>query len=131
MIEPREYTDKDRRVFGLVLGALLGGLAFLQARKGRPVWPVLAALGALFALAAAFLPGLLAPVLAAWMRVALVLAAVNAFLLMGLLYALVMTPVGLFKRLVGEDLLGEAPDKETYWRPHAKRVGDGDYKKLF
>ncbi|TPW21286.1 MAG: hypothetical protein FD126_833, partial [Elusimicrobia bacterium] len=92
MIEPREYTDKDRRAFGLVLGGLLMGAAYLQARKGRPVWPVLAALGALSALAAAVLPGLLAPVLAAWMRVALVLAAVNAFLLMGLLYVLVMTP---------------------------------------
>ncbi len=131
MIEPREYTDKDRRAFGLVLGGLLMGAAYLQARKGRPVWPVLAALGALSALAAAVLPGLLAPVLAAWMRVALVLAAVNAFLLMGLLYVLVMTPVGLFKRLTGEDLLGEAPDARTYWRPHAKRLGEGDYKKLF
>lgn len=131
MIEPREYTDKDRRAFGLVLGGLLLGVAFLQARKGRPVWPVLAALGALFALAALVIPSLLAPVLAAWMRVAMVLAAVNAFLLMGLLYILVMTPVGVFKRLSGEDLLGEAPDAKTYWRPRAKRLGDGDYKKLF
>lgn len=133
MIEAREYTDKDRRVFGLVLGALLLGLAAVQARGGRAVWPVLAGLGGLCALAGAFLPGLLAPVLAAWMRFATVIAAVNTFVLMGLLYVFVFTPLGLFKRLLGEDPLGERSkdDGDSYWRPHAKRAGAEDYKRLF
>lgn len=131
MIEPREYTDKDRRVFGLVLGGILLVLAYFQARKGRPVWPVLAGLGALCALAAAVLPGLLAPVLAGWMRVAMVLAAVNTYLLMALLYLFVFTPLGLFKRMRGEDPLEQAPDGESYWQPRAKRTGADAYKRLF
>lgn len=133
LIEPREYTDKDRRVFGLVLGGLLLGLAALQARRGRPIWPVLAGAGALCALAGAFLPGLLAPVLSAWMRVATVIAAVNTYVLMGILYVFVFTPLGQFKRLRGEDPLdeGEKGDDKSYWRPHEKRAGTDGYKRLF
>lgn len=133
LIEPRLYTDKDRRVFGLVLGGLLLGLAALQAHRGRAVWPVLAGAGALCALAGAFLPGLLAPVLSVWMRVATVIAAANTFVLMGILYVFVFTPLGLFKRLRGEDPLdeGEKGDGKSYWRPHVKRTGAEDYKRLF
>ena len=131
MIEPRDYTDRDRRVFGLVLGALLLGVALLQARKGRPVWPVAAALGALTASAAAARPALLAPVLGVWMRVAKVLAAVNAFVLMGGLFFLVFTPLGLLKRLMGEDPLEQTPEGESYWSPHTPRGGVEGYKRLF
>lgn len=131
MIEPRDYTDRDRRAFGLVLGALLLGSAFLQARKGGPAWPLPAALGGLLAAAAIVRPALLAPALQAWMRVAAVLAAVNAFVLMGGLYFLVITPLGLFKRIRGEDPLEQTPRGETYWSPHASRGGVEDYKRLF
>jgi hypothetical protein len=131
LIEPRDYTDRDRRVFGLVLGALLLGVALVQARKGRPIWPLAAVLGALTVSAAAVRPTLLAPVLVGWMRVAAVLAAVNAFVLMGGLFFLVITPLGLFKRLLGEDPLEQTPEGESYWSPHASRGGVDDYKRLF
>lgn len=133
MIEPREYTEKDRRVFGLVLGGLLLTVAVLQARKGRPYWWVPAMIGSASALLGAVLPRLLTPVLAVWMRFAGVMAAINTCVLMGIIYFFVIAPFGLYKRLRRQDPLDEYPSigEESYWQPHARRAGSDDYKLLF
>ena len=74
--------------------------------------------------------GRLARALAVWMRFAAVMAAVNSFILMLVFYALVFAPLGIGKRLLGEDFFGEAPDGESGWRPRAGRPTE-DYKRLF
>ena len=43
-----------------------------------------------------------------------------SFVLLGLLFYGVLTPIGLFFRLIGRDALQRRiePERETYWQPH-------------
>jgi hypothetical protein len=47
---------------------------------------------------------------------------VLSFVLLGLLFFAVLTPIGLFFRLIGRDALQRRlePERETYWQPHEK-----------
>ena len=47
---------------------------------------------------------------------------VLSFVLLGLLFFAVLTPIGLFFRLIGRDALQRRlePEAETYWQPHEK-----------
>lgn len=132
MIEsPREFTDKDKRVFGLVLGGLLGFAAFHSWRKGGIAWPALSGLGAVSTLVALTAPAAFTTVLGAWMRAARLMAAVNTNLFMALLWTLIFTPFGLLRRVFKIDHLniGRAA-QESYWRAHKVRNVDA-YRRLF
>lgn len=133
MIErPREFTDKDRRVFGLVLGGLLLLAAFFSWRKGGFAWPALLGLGAASSVLALADPAALAPLLKVWMRAAGVMAKVNTFLLMGVMWTVIFIPLALLMRLLKTGLLdlGRGPKKKTYWLDHKAR-STAAYKRLF
>ena len=97
-------TSSDRS-FGLVVaGALLvvGGLPLLSGRGVR--WWSLAA-AAVLALLAGVRPSLLAPLNRAWTRLGLALGEVTAPVVLGLVFYLAVTPIGLVMRRCGHDLL--------------------------
>jgi xanthine dehydrogenase molybdopterin-binding subunit B len=82
--------------------------------------------GVLLVLAGAVIPGRLAPVYRAWMRLALLLSKVTTPIFMGLIYFVVLTPTGLLIRLVGRDPLQPPKVNGTYWvtRPLSKPADD-------
>lgn len=128
---PVRMGEKESRTFGLVLGGLLAGAAFLCWRKGVSAWPALALAGGLSALVAGVSPASLIPVLKVWMRAAGVVAAVNTAVLMTLLWAVVFVPWGLFRFLARIELLDlRFRDAKSYWRDHAQRPKES-YKRLF
>ena len=52
----------------------------------------------------------------AWMRLAELLAMVNTYILLSLMYWLVLTPLGTIMRLCGRDVLRRrSRTRETYW----------------
>jgi hypothetical protein len=61
---------------------------------------VTGALGASLVLAGLVVPGYLGPVYRAWMQFALLLSKVTTPIFMGVVYFLVITPIGLLRRLV-------------------------------
>jgi hypothetical protein len=105
-------------VFGFVIGAaflLLAGLAFW---RGRAIWPAPAVVSAVLILAAAVAPGLLAPLNALWLKLALLLSRIVNPVAMLVVYCLLIVPTGLIMRALGRRPidLGYNPELVSYWR---------------
>lgn len=113
-----ELSSKDLREFGLVTGAIFAGLFGLLfpwlLEHSFPLWPwiVFAAL----AVPALVAPRSLKPVYRAWMRFGLLISRFTTPLILGIVFYLIITPTGLFRRMIGKDAMEKTPDKdcETY-----------------
>jgi predicted membrane protein len=109
---------KGLREFGLVTGgvvALLFGLFFPWLLEFKfPLWPwvVFAVLGALGLVA----PTSLRPVHYWWMRFALLLSKITTPIILGVVFYLLVTPIGLIMRMLGKDPMKRARgrDLDTY-----------------
>ena len=113
-------TVSELRKFGLVLGPTLGAIAvFLLWRGSSIVGNVLLGLATLLMLGGLFRPSLLRPVERVWMALAERLAGVMTYVILGLTFYLVITPLGLLLRIMGKDLLqlSEAENSDSYWVP--------------
>ena len=102
-----DLDRKGLREFALVTGGIVAGLfgvgfPWLLGRPW-PLWPwlLLAALGTT-GLAA---PMALKPVYRAWMKLGLLLNRITAPLLLGILFFVVISPIGLLRRLKGNDAM--------------------------
>ncbi len=100
-----EPSLKELRQFGLIFGLILTGVfaLLLPWLKGTawPVWPWFPA--SLFWFAAAFAPGALQPVYRAWMKLAMIINAVVTRVVLGIVYYLVVSPMGMAMKLMGKD----------------------------
>ncbi|WP_107669014.1 SxtJ family membrane protein [Cyanothece sp. BG0011] len=102
-----KLDKKGLREFGLITGgmiALLFGLLLpLLWGHSLPLipWIIAAVLGSLGLL----IPQSLAPIYQGWMRVAQVLAWVNSRVILGLIFFIIVTPMGLFMKLIKRDPL--------------------------
>jgi Saxitoxin biosynthesis operon protein SxtJ len=110
-------TGSSDRAFGLIFAAMAGVLAVLAAWKGRSSalgWTI-ALLG--FLTVALIAPPLLGPLNRGWRWLGLKLAKITTPLVMGLLFFVVLTPVGVIMRLAGNDplRLRFEPDNPSYW----------------
>jgi predicted membrane metal-binding protein len=105
------------RSFGLVFAAFFALVAGLRWWRGHSdfMWWLLPA--AAFALAALAWTAPLAPLNRAWTRLGQLLHAIVNPLLMGLVFAVAIVPLGLVLRLLGKDLLRlrRDPSAATYW----------------
>lgn len=105
------------RGFGIVFAVVFAGLGVLGMWRGAPSAPWLLAAGAAFALLAAFVPHRLAPLNRAWTAFGLLLSRVMNPLLIGAIFFLIVTPIGLLMRALGKDPLarGLDPVADSYW----------------
>lgn len=116
-----ELDRKGLRSFGLTTGAILAALfgVLLPWLLGHswPTWPwiVFAVLGA----SALIAPSALRPVYTNWMRFGLLASRITTPLIMGLVFFLVISPIGLFRRLMHRDALNRSfdPSASTYRSP--------------
>jgi len=114
----KEITKKDLRQFGLVLGAVLCLIGYMHFRKGHTnVFTWFLGFG-MFSLAVAVIsPGVLRGPCKIFSKAAHGIGWFNTRLILILLYYLILTPVGLIRRLVGKDLLNRHIDRDarSYW----------------
>jgi hypothetical protein len=107
-----ELDRKGLRDFGLVTGsivAVLFGLFFpWLLERGWPVWPwiLFAVLGGVGLIA----PLALKPVYRAWMWLGLLLNRITTPLILGIVFFLVISPIGLLRRLKRTDALDRSFD---------------------
>lgn len=106
---------KAERQFGFVFAAVFALAAFW------PLWPLHAPkLGWLagavaWALTALVYPRILAPLNKAWMAFGHVLGWINSRIILGIVFFVVVMPIGLVMRLFGKDLLRMRPSSASYW----------------
>jgi hypothetical protein len=113
----QEVTQTSERFFGLtfsVVFLLIGLYPLIQGLGPRP-WSL--ALALLFLGLALWAPGLLRPVNTLWLRFGDLLHSITSPLILGLMFYLVITPIGLLLRLAGKDPLRLRPDpaSTSYW----------------
>lgn len=124
---PARLSRAEARRFGLTTGAaflLLAGIAWW--RDHATITAILMVPGALLAASAAVVPGLLPPVHRVWMLGAERLSRLTTPVILGFIYFVVITPIGLVLRLLGRDPLTKSVTAETVWvsRPPAARRSD-------
>jgi hypothetical protein len=115
---------KELRTFALVLGALLAacfGLWPLIRHRTSPSWPWIVA-GTLWILAL-LCPTALSYLHRGWTKLGLALGWVNTRVILTLLFAITIVPVGLAMRLLGRDRMARKldPDCASYRVPSRQR----------
>lgn len=107
-----QLDKKGLREFGLILGGLLVGLFGvllpLLHKGSLQWWPLVIAVPLWFL--AIFAPSLLNPVYKFWMKVGLFLGSIMTPIWMGLVFYLVVLPMGIIMRAVGHDPMARALD---------------------
>jgi predicted membrane metal-binding protein len=110
-------AGSSNRSFGLTFAIVFAIIALWPLVRGRSVrgWALVVAVA--FLLAALALPRVLGPLSRLWLRFGLVLHACISPIIMGLVFYTTVTPIGLVRRLLGQDPLRLRFDRDavTYW----------------
>lgn len=111
------FTAKEGRKFAFPVGiafAVLGGIAYWRHPQGIP-WKVLEGLAVALASGGALFPAQLGPVYRGWMKFAHLLSKVTTPIFMAVVFYLVITPIGLFTRLIGRRSMVHKVKDGGYW----------------
>ena len=126
---------RAERNFGLLVGGVFSalGLWWLYREKFGTIALVVLAVGALLMILGAVLPRSLILVNRAWMTLAEALGYVMTRVTLGIVFYLVVTPIGFIKRLQGWDPLRlRATPSQSYWEPYSTRQRDPrHYEKMY
>jgi len=110
-------------LFGLILPWVFG--------KDIPRWPWYFACG--FALPALIFPPSLKYIYILWMKFGMVMGAINSRIILGLFFYLMLTPIGLVMRLLGNDPMRRkiSDDQVTYRIKKSETISSQDMTKPF
>ena len=129
---PARLTPGEARRFGLVVGAAFLVLAALVWWRGRPVTSrVFWGLGAALIACGIVLPRALVPVHRVWMGMALAISKVTTPILLGAIYFLIISPIGLIRRVFGRDGLKPKQTSGGFWVPRSSGPQPSDMKRQF
>jgi len=131
----RKRSLRAEREFGLIVGGILLLFSLWWLYRGKfpavshltlIVGPVLVLLGLVFP-QALVLPN------KAWMAFAEVLSFVTTRIILAFVFFVIVTPIGVIKRLCGWDPLNRrAAASDSYWKPYSERQRDPrHYEKMF
>ena len=129
---PARLTAAQGRRFGLTVGTaflVFAGIAWWRGNVTATT--VLAALGGSLSLAGLVIPTYLGPVERAWMKLAHLISKVTTPIVMGVMYLLVLTPVGALRRAFGGNPMVHAPEGTGYWKPRPEGQRAGNLQRQF
>jgi hypothetical protein len=110
-------TNKKLRSFGLIVGGIFALLGFWPVvwRGQEPHWWIVA-VAACFLLPAVIFPRSLFWIHKGWMALGHVLGWINTRIILGAVFYVIVTPIGLFRSWLGKDPMGRRlrPELETY-----------------
>jgi hypothetical protein len=128
----KPQAPSDRK-FGLSVGLVLiviAAFSLWHGRVGRA--EVTAACGLALVLAALIRPSSLRGIATGWGKIGHALGYVNSRVLLTLLFAVVIWPVGVVSRLFGSDALSVRRRGVSFWAPYSSRLRDPKhYERLF
>jgi hypothetical protein len=117
-------TAAQGRRFAFTVGAAFLVFAAIAWWRGHPtLLAVLGTVGGALVAAGLVIPTHLGPVERGWMALAHLISKVTTPIVMGVMYLLVLTPVGILRRTLGGDPLVHQVAEEGFWRtrPPGKR----------
>ena len=123
-----EIELPSNRKFGLFFAAVcaaIGGYFFFKGLQASALAVLAASIA--FLVAALTRPTLLAPLNKAWMGLGFLLGLVISPIVLGVIFFLIFTPVGVVMRMVGRDeLRTKMTRRDTYWKPRDPVGPDAD-----
>lgn len=112
---PARLSPAEGRKFALTVGAAFVALAGFTWWRGHERFATVAgALGAAFLLAGLLAPGQLGLIYRGWMAFGLALSKITTPIFMGIVYFVVITPIGILRRVIGRNTL-VASGTTTVW----------------
>jgi hypothetical protein len=129
---PARLTPSQGRKFGLTVGIAFLALAALLHfwRHRETVAAVMGSVGALLVLAALLIPTRLGPLERGWMALARAISKITTPIFMGVVFFVVVTPIGLLMRLVGRRPLVHPERDGGFWMAPASG-GRSDLERQF
>lgn len=129
-----ELDARGLRRFGLTTGGIVAALFGVALPwlfdGGWPIWPwvMFAVVGGI----AIVLPKALNPVYKVWMRCGLLLGRITTPLILGIVFFLVITPVGLFRKLAQRDTLKRRfDDSAQTYRIASRQSSPQDFERPY
>jgi hypothetical protein len=116
----------------LVFFGLIGAWMFYKSGwEGHARWFWMAAGG--LGVPGLLLPIIMRPIYVVWMALAFPIGWTISHLLLGFIFYLIMTPIGLIVRLTGHDPMARKfePEASTYWSEHRTGGDAGSYFRQF
>lgn len=130
-----KHPFRAEREFGLIVGGvlILLGCWWLYRGKFLQVAQFTLPLGALLVLLGLIFPRALVVPNKGWMLLAEGLSFVSTRIILGVVFFLILTPIGIVKRMFGWDPLSRRAGKSvSYWKPYSERQRDPrHYEKMF
>lgn len=122
----RPASIKELRHFGLLVGGAFAVIAVITFLRHKPTYVtgIFGVLGASLFLAGLAVPGALSKIYAAWMGFAVLLSKVTTPIFMGVIYFVIITPVGALMRAAGRNKLKTVGDTAWFSRAAGERRGD-------
>jgi len=133
-IKQLKTGPRELRKFGVLVGGGFALLGVVLQLRHRPAAPVFWVAGALLILSGLIVPRALKHVYIAWMSLAIVLGFVISGILLILFFYLVITPIGLVARCLGNDFLNLKLDRRaaSYWLPRQRKSKNpSEYERQF
>ena len=124
----------DIRNFGLTIGAVLIAIVLLLFWLEKQSYDILMIVGVVLCVSSLILPVILKPFYFAWMTFAIILGWIMTRVILSLVFYGIITPIGLFSRLVGKEFLNLKLNKteNTYWNHRIMHsLKKENYKKQF
>jgi len=121
---PARLTPAEGRKFGFTVGAAFAVLAGITWwRDHALLMQIFGGLAAALLVAGAVIPGQLGPVYRGWMKLALMISKVTTPIFLGIVFFVVITPIGLLMRLFGKNPLRHPTENGSFWLTHSADRG--------
>ena len=132
-IKKIQSSKREVKNFGLTIGLILLLIAGFLFYKENALYLMVLYISAFFIGLGITLPKLLKPFYLIWMTFALALGWIMTRLILSLVFYLIITPIGLLTRLIGEDFLALKRKKlDSYWNHRNSSIElNQDYEKQF
>ena len=126
-------SNQDIRSFGITIGIILfliSGLLFYYNKESYQIFMIIASVLMLFGI---ILPVILKPLYLVWMIFAVILGWIMTRVILTFLFYIVITPIALITRILGEDFLSlKHISSSTYWNSRdSSNELNQDYEKQF
>ena len=116
--------NNSNKSFGIVFFLVFLLIAFFPLIDGGAVRVWSLAISIIFLILGLINSKLLTPLNLAWIKFGELLGKVIAPIVMGIIYFFVITPIGLFMRILGKDLLNtKLSSNRSYWIKREKNIG--------